>query len=286
MGCYKIAGKIIDLIIPIEYLSKEFQDFTYSGKDTADISFKMADFDETGKKRSMVDSDGIFLFRTEQMSVAKKENQLVIFYKDNSPVRKNVIDTKSWRVEIFIEQKNTVKAITDAVFIAIRDSFFTYLAFSGYMCIHSSSIIYRENAYLFSASAGVGKTTHTNMWEKLFRVPILNGDVTVIGLENDKPVAYGIPWCGTSNRYLNQRSFLGGIIFLERGSQNRIEDLSNTEALKRLIARSFNPNWNEELLELSFETAQKMIGTFKSYKLTCTPNEEAVLITAEKLRGK
>ncbi len=47
--------------------------------------------------------------------------------------------------------------------------------------LHASAIVVGNSAYLFSASSGTGKSTHTKLWQECF------GDKAVI-INDDKPV--------------------------------------------------------------------------------------------------
>ena len=60
------------------------------------------------------------------------------------------------------------------------------------------------------------------MWEKLYAVQVLNGDLNLLGMEKDEVFVYGIPWCGTSGVYTTKKYPLGGIILLKRGTENRV----------------------------------------------------------------
>lgn len=61
--------------------------------------------------------------------------------------------------------------------------------------VHSSAIKYNDKCYLFSADSGVGKSTHTSLWHKVYgdKVQIINDDKPIIRLENNKLIVYGSP---------------------------------------------------------------------------------------------
>ncbi len=89
---------------------------------------------------------------------------------------------------------------------------FYFAALHGKYALHSASNYYQEKAWLYSASSGTGKTTHVKLWEKLYAVQVLNGDLNLLGMEKDEVFVYGIPWCGTSGVYTTKKYPLGGII--------------------------------------------------------------------------
>lgn len=60
--------------------------------------------------------------------------------------------------------------------------------------IHGACILYKDNAYLFIAPSGTGKTTHIRLWIKHLRdLVIINGDKPIIRLINTLPYIYGTP---------------------------------------------------------------------------------------------
>lgn len=283
MSWIKIAGIVLDLQLSIEYLESVLLDFQINSDQKANLTFLIPEeeLEDTILKKKKANAK--YLMQTEQMSVIQDKDELIILYTKESCVKQSVINTKTWNVIIDIHHQEVNDEMRHSISIAIRDALFTYFSSYGYMAIHSASILYHDKAYLFAGSSGTGKSTHTKMWEELYQVPILNGDVTVIGMEQGEPVAYGIPWCGTSNRYLNRRVALGGIIFLSQCKHNEVDTLSYSEIIKRLIARSFNPNWDKEFVEKEFRIAEELANIVPCYRLRCMPNKEAVEIIKEQL---
>lgn len=282
MGRYKIVKKIIDLQFSIEYLETALFDFSYQGEAVTNMIFQLIEITDYNILMDDMRLDNKYLMKSEIMSIIKIINGYKIIYSDNSKVKGCRIDCDEWKVDIEIDSTMVTDEMRQEISIAIRDAFFVYLSFCGYMAIHSSTIIYNEKAYLFSASSGIGKTTHTKMWEELYQVPILNGDVTVIGFEDGTPIAYGIPWCGTSLRYLNKQVSIGGIIFLKQAKENAIEDLPLKIAVKMLVGRSFNPYWDKYLADKNYQMAFFFAKAVPCYTLMCLPEQKAV-ITVKKI---
>ena len=65
----------------------------------------------------------------------------------------------------------------DSLFLAIRPVFLFLAQKKGMFVLHSASLLYLEKAWLFSGPSGMGKSTHTALWKKLFDTPFLNGDL-------------------------------------------------------------------------------------------------------------
>ena len=97
------------------------------------------------------------------------------------------------------------------------------LKFNG-MRLHSSAVVVDNKAYLFSGPSGMGKSTHTQLWQTVFgeKAQIINDDKPVLRRLDGKWYAYGTPWCGKDGINLNQKVPLAGICFLQQASDNKI----------------------------------------------------------------
>lgn len=166
-------------------------------------------------------------------------------------------------------------ATRDQLFFAIRDVFFLFALREGRVPVHSSSIIYNDRAYLFSARSGTGKTTHTNFWVEKYGVEILNGDIAMLALEDGQMYAYGLPWCGTSGRFTNKRVPLGAVIFLYRGEENSIMPLSLSEGITSLLARTLSTSFERKDVEQNLTAITSFAPYTTFLRLVCTNSPDA-----------
>lgn len=144
------------------------------------------------------------------------------------------------------------------------------------LAVHSSSVIYRNKIYLFSASSGTGKTTHTNLWHNYLGAEIANGDLNLCGFQDNIPSVFGIPWCGTSNKYITETLPLGGIIFLHRDQTNHVKRLSHEEACIKLSDRLLTTAFTKSsLLRILKLTDQLLSDTVYTASLFCNTEKEA-----------
>lgn len=171
--------------------------------------------------------------------------------------------------------------IKEDIFFAIRDVFFLFALREGRVPVHSSSVIYNDKAYLFSAPSGTGKTTHTNFWVEKYGVEILNGDVAMLALEDGEMMAYGLPWCGTSGKYTNKRVPLGGVIFLYRSETNRIRQMSSLEGITSLLARTLSTSFERTDVEQNLNTISNFAPYINFLRLDCTNSPEAAEVVKQ-----
>ncbi|GHU81333.1 hypothetical protein AGMMS50284_0780 [Clostridia bacterium] len=165
------------------------------------------------------------------------------------------------------------------------ENIFTLSSFSNQlinfdgMVIHASAIEYDGEAYLFSGDSGVGKSTHTALWQERFgteKVTIINDDKPVIRLVNNEFFVYGSPWCGASYSNKNIKTPLKAIVFLEQDLQNWIKPIKNTSELVYKILshtkRTFSKNQTVKLMKLM----DKLIECCKFYSMGCDVSADAV----------
>lgn len=140
---------------------------------------------------------------------------------------------------------------------------------------HSSAIALDGQAFLFSANSGVGKSTHTKLWKKIFdNVIYINDDKPAIRLKNGLFYVYGTPWSGKSTLNSNVCVPLKAICFIERAKINSIRKLTPFEALPRLLEQTMRKAGETKTARL-LELLDVLLTTTPIYLLSCLPNEDA-----------
>ncbi len=167
------------------------------------------------------------------------------------------------------------KECSEEIFHVIRHLFLYKAARMGLYAIHSASILYRDKAWLFSGHSGMGKSTHVNLWHTLFRTPILNGDLNLLGIKDGIPTVYGLPWCGTSGISTIETYPLGGIILLNRDSTDHMEELPADRAALLVMQRFISPTWEKEQILAAAEFADSVSEKVLVRELYCTKDRSA-----------
>lgn len=149
--------------------------------------------------------------------------------------------------------------------------------------LHSSFIIWKGEAILFTAPSGTGKSTQAALWEKYKGAVIANGDRTILRIKDGKVVADGMPICGSSDICLNVEVPLKTIVYLSQAPENTVREVELKQAIKNLISETtinfFDRNYFEQALAVLTEIAEQT----KMYHLFCTKEREAVEVLAAKL---
>jgi hypothetical protein len=164
------------------------------------------------------------------------------------------------------------------LFHAIRQPFLVASQAAGLFVMHSCSFAYRGRAWLVSAPSGGGKSTHAQLWHDEFGVPLLNGDLNLLGLADagrDTPAsarAYGIPWCGTSGVCHAFDLPLGGVIFIGKATTDTADLLprGGERATLGVFNRLISPTWREDQLDANLAFSRDLAMSVPVWRLDCT----------------
>lgn len=114
--------------------------------------------------------------------------------------------------------------------------------------MHGAVIAYRNDSYMFSAKSGTGKTTHIRKWlARLDDAYVVNGDKPLIRMTGSEAIACGTPWCGKEIMETNTMIPLKAIVLMERGEENRMEEISFRLAFPMLLQQTYRPNGSEKM---------------------------------------
>lgn len=167
--------------------------------------------------------------------------------------------------------------------VAYMDSgwqFYIRLLKYGGMMLHSSAIELDGRAYLFSGPSGMGKSTHTRLWQEQFPTArVFNDDKPALRKMDGVWYAYGTPWCGKDGININLKVPIAGICFLRRGEQNSIRRLSPIEAVSAVLSQTMKKCKNAETLTVVTSVVDKVVREIPVYELRCTPTVEAAVMS-------
>ena len=173
--------------------------------------------------------------------------------------------------------------------VAYMESAFQFyrelLKFGGFY-LHSSALEFEGRAYLFSGPSGMGKSTHSRLWQELWgdAVQVFNDDKPALRRLDGRWFAYGTPWCGKDGINQNKKVPLAGICFLRRGEENSIRRFDTFEASARIISQTMRRFKDVENLDLLVSHVDKLVREIPVYELYCRPDVEAAKLSCETMR--
>ncbi len=288
MKKYKICDLILELDFDERFIYERFDAFLCDSSEPTDVIFHLTDEKCEYPEGISFVQNGVFRVGEANGTVfvhyGTSENEAYIFRTvafDKSG--KNV----SYYLGVSFDELDTQEKIDylrKSLFLFMREAVFNAVRMVGGISIHSASIIYKEKGYVFSAPSKTGKSTHTNMWAENFGTPVLDGDVTACRVIDGIPYVYGLPWAGSSGKYLNRRVELGGIVFLEQHAENVISVPEGLEAFSRLYSRSFSPRWLPYQIEADIENTNSVLNSgVRLYVLGCRPELAAAELMKQRI---
>ncbi|MBQ7203201.1 MAG: hypothetical protein IJS03_04180 [Eubacterium sp.] len=172
---------------------------------------------------------------------------------------------------------------SDWEYMITGDDFYRQLLnFNGIM-LHASCVVYNGRAYAFSASSGVGKTTHTKLWLKhLDGAYILNDDKPAIRVIDGRLCACGTPWSGRDDISRPEIVPLDSICFIERAKENRIEVADTQSAVFKIFSQTIR-KLGEQGMEKLFDVLDEMFKNITFYNLFCDMSDEAFEVAYNEL---
>ena len=237
--------------------------------------------------------NGKTLIRNEELVVCENEQGYIILFPSMNQIREVHMTRDGRFAQIYVKGVDKEKT-KEELFHAIRHFFLFFAQRQGFFAIHSASILYRDQVWIFSGHSGMGKSTHTNIWKEQFGTEIINGDLNLIGWSNGgqdnigqsvnkqslkgHPIVYGMPWCGTSGIASTKLYPLGGIVLLGRSDNDHFESLQNDQKIVRVMQRMISPVWTEDMLEANLKCAAKLAKEVPIYYLLCTKEPSAAYV--------
>lgn len=159
----------------------------------------------------------------------------------------------------------------------------TLLPFGG-LLLHCALIEHEGRGIAFSAPSQTGKSTQAGLWEKHRGARILNGDRAILRNMGGRIIAFGSPYAGSSNLFIDVETPLRAIVMLEQAKQNTCRRIPEEEGLGLFISQTSLPFWQPELLEMGMETLEAILTGVPMWMLSCLPDEGAVRCLEECLK--
>ena len=218
---------------------------------------------------------GSILLKNRELTVMENSLQYIFLFP-NAPGIRQVCLTKDGAEVCCHCRPPFTEDFRQDLFHAIRLPFLYLAQQHDMIVLHSASLLYRDRAWLFSGHSGAGKSTHTSLWKEHCHVPLINGDLNLLSMENGRPMVHGLPWCGTSG-IVDTRSYpLGGILLIKKAAQNHIVSLDDSHAQLLVSQRLISPAWTESLLQKNLSLVAGIAPHILICRLHCTKAPEAV----------
>ena len=144
------------------------------------------------------------------------------------------------------------------------------------LLMHGAVVAVGNEAYMFTANSGTGKTTHIQNWlDKSNNAYVVNGDkpFVIVPRENEFPMVCGSPWAGKENLQTNAIVPLKAIVLLERASENHIDRISFVQAFPFLLQQVYHPS-SKEKMSKTLQLMQRLYPTTSYWRFQCNNFKE------------
>ena len=164
--------------------------------------------------------------------------------------------------------------------------FYGKLVEYGGFYLHCSAVVLEGRAYLFSGNSGMGKSTHTRLWQSTFGsgARVINDDKPALRLIDGVWYAYGTPWCGKDGININEKAPVAGVCFLKQAPHNAIRRLDNQEALENILKQTIRIFDDPMLLGAVLGHLDHFLKTIPVYELENLPVPDAARLSYETMR--
>ncbi len=145
------------------------------------------------------------------------------------------------------------------------------LAARGGFLLHAASAIGEGRAYLFSGVSGAGKTTMTRLAPS--DITLLTDEISYVRPAGAGYSAYGTPFAGElAKAGENAKARVAALFFLEKGSENHVDEVSSAEAVRLLMRNILFFAEDRKLVEKLLATACDFVAGVPIRRLTFYPD--------------
>ncbi len=278
----KIADIVIQLNMPIKLLHDNLYNYLYKGALEADIIWDFV-FDNSYE----IDEKPYIV--SKEYNIYYENNKIVYKYNSESKIPFMIVAKSNFsEVRFYLPKrlesldKCTNLAIINAkknLYNIFKDMFILACIYKGKLPMHAATVVYEDKGYMFSASASEGKSTHAELWEKIYGCEMLNEDLCIVGIDDSedkiKAVVYGCPWSEKTCDSMNEQVLLGGMAFIKKGKENIIFDIGKEELGMNLLESHFVPMLTKEIVDMCVKNICDIARCAKGYKLACNKDKEA-----------
>lgn len=150
------------------------------------------------------------------------------------------------------------------------------LLLNGGVILHSSYVVTRYGAVLFTAPSGTGKSTQAELWQRYKGAETVNGDCSVIRKENGVYKAFGLPFSGSSGICFNRTCPIAAVVALGQARENRLKRLFGSDAFVKIFGGIKRDTWDFAGTEMCTAVLGELCAEVPVFSLDCLPDFSAV----------
>ncbi|MBQ1475525.1 MAG: hypothetical protein II163_02680 [Ruminococcus sp.] len=170
--------------------------------------------------------------------------------------------------------------------VAILRVICDYIIDKGGFFLHCSCLKYKDEAIIFTAPSGTGKSTHSALWRRHFGddVVMINDDKPLVREKDGRFYIYGTPWNGKHSIGNNTSAPIRSVVFLSQAPENKATPISPIDAMALLLQQTVLPS-NKTALSKLLDMLGRLVENIPMYRLGCTISDEAVTTIYQEIYG-
>lgn len=208
-------------------------------------------------------------------------------YKDIIYVKKEQIDSSFYftaggykRCLVYFSTMDDTLSVEQTLYRFCANVLLT----KGVLHFHSSFVLYKGRALIFTGPSGIGKTTQAELWRDYQDALIVNGDASLLRpMDDGRWWAFGTPVHGSSPYCENEKAPIAAIIALEQGKDNVLTPMDNFSALSACVPEFYRPKLDEAAEETFWNSVDALFEAVPVYHLTCRPDRDATELVKKEL---
>ena len=152
--------------------------------------------------------------------------------------------------------------------------------------LHGSVIDCGGRGIAFLAESGVGKTTHTMLWNRVYgdQMRIINGDKPIVRFFDGVPYAYGTPWAGKENYQCNDRVPLTDLCFIQRSGENRVVPIKPEECINAVMRQMIIPPDPQTAIK-TLQLLDRLLSSCGLWVIGCNISQDAAILAHDTILG-
>ncbi len=142
--------------------------------------------------------------------------------------------------------------------------------------LHACGVSLDGQGYIFSGVSGAGKSTLATLWEGQPGVTVLSDDRVIVRQHEGQFWLYGTPWHGDARALAPDVVPLRQVFIIEHARQNQAVALKPSDAVARLLVRSFPTFWDAGGMTFTLGFLTALSQSVPCYELGFTPDPGVV----------
>ena len=138
------------------------------------------------------------------------------------------------------------------------------------MVLHCSYMMYENQAILFSAPSGTGKTTQAKLWEQYYNSHIINGDKAVLMKKNNRWFVWGFPYHGSASECENKSYPLLAISVVRQSPNDYIVKERPGRTITDIYSEITVNSWKEQDINHALSLVSDICMNVPVVKQYCT----------------